>query len=55
VIQGRHFECGNRRPGPPFGREDIVEVPLSDPASASIIGSFERGEFDGHHIELATT
>jgi hypothetical protein len=27
-------------------------VKLSDPGSASVIGSFELGEFEGHHIEI---
>jgi hypothetical protein len=52
TLQPNPGKYGNRCPGPPFGREDIVEVPLSDPASASVIGSFELGEFDGHHIEI---
>jgi hypothetical protein len=34
---------GNRCPAPPMNREDIVGVPLDDPASASVIGSFELG------------
>ena len=52
TLQANPGKYGNRCPGPPFGREDIVEVPLSDPASASVIGSFELGEFEGHHIEI---
>ena len=32
TLQPNPGKYGNRRPGPPFGREDIVEVPLSDPA-----------------------
>jgi hypothetical protein len=52
TLQPNPGKYGNRCPGPPFGREDIVEVPLSDPASASVIGSFELGEFEGHHIEI---
>jgi hypothetical protein len=35
---------GNQCPGTPFNREDIVEVPLSNPASARVIGSFRLGE-----------
>jgi hypothetical protein len=35
---------GNQCPGEPFGREDIVEVPLDDPEAASVIGSFDLGE-----------
>ena len=31
-------------PGAPFNREDIVEVPLYDPASARVIGSFALGQ-----------
>ncbi|HKH18013.1 MAG TPA: hypothetical protein VKA57_10840 [Solirubrobacteraceae bacterium] len=52
TLQPNPGKYGNRCPGPPFGREDIVEVPLDDPASASVIGSFELGEFEGHHIEI---
>jgi hypothetical protein len=51
-LQANPGKYGNRCPGPPFGREDIVEVPLSDPASASVIGSFELGMFEDHHIEI---
>ncbi|MGH3022500.1 MAG: hypothetical protein ACRDNI_02485, partial [Gaiellaceae bacterium] len=43
---------GNRCPGPPFNREDIVEVPLSDPASASVLGSFDLGEHEGAPVEI---
>ena len=50
--QANPGKYGNQCPGPPFNREDIVEVPLSDPASADVIGSFELGEFEGHHIEI---
>jgi hypothetical protein len=52
ALQPNPGKYGNRCPGPPFGREDIVEVPLSDPASARVIGAFELGEFEGHHIEI---
>jgi hypothetical protein len=42
---------GNRCPGSPFNREDIVSVPLSDPASASVIGFFRLGQMpDGRLI-----
>jgi hypothetical protein len=52
TLQPNPGKYGNRCPGPPFNREDIVEVPLSDPASANVIGSFSLGELDGHHIEI---
>jgi hypothetical protein len=52
ALQPNPGKYGNRCPGPPFGREDIIEVKLSDPGSASVIGSFELGEFEGHHIEI---
>jgi hypothetical protein len=52
TLQPNPGKYGNRCPGPPFGREDIIEVKLSDPGSASVIGSFELGEFEGHHIEI---
>jgi hypothetical protein len=52
TLQPNPGKYGNRCPGPPFGREDIIEVPLSEPGSASVIGSFELGEFEGHHIEI---
>lgn len=42
-LQPNPGKYGNRCPGSPFNREDIVEVPLSDPASASVIGSFSLG------------
>ena len=45
-LQANPGKYGNRCPGPPFNREDIVEVPLSDPASASVIGSFSLGQLD---------
>ncbi len=42
---------GNRCPGTPFNREDIVGVPLSNPAAAGKIGSFSLGEMpDGRLI-----
>jgi hypothetical protein len=52
TLQLNPGKYGNRCPGPPFGREDIVEVPLDSPEDASVIGAFELGEFEGHHIEV---
>jgi hypothetical protein len=52
--QANPGKYGNRCPGTPFNREDIVEVPLSDPASASVIGSFALGSMpapDGRLIQ----
>ncbi|HEU4450946.1 MAG TPA: hypothetical protein VFR63_13330 [Gaiellaceae bacterium] len=43
-LQANPGKYGNRCPGAPFNREDIVEVPLSDPASASVVGSFSLGQ-----------
>jgi hypothetical protein len=43
-LQTNPGKYGNRCPGEPFNREDIVEVPLSNPAAARVIGSFELGE-----------
>jgi hypothetical protein len=45
-LQNNPGKYGNRCPGEPFNREDIVEVPLDDPASASVIGSFSLGQLD---------
>jgi hypothetical protein len=45
-MQANPGKYGNRCPGEPFNREDIVEVPLDDPASASVIGSFSLGQLD---------
>ncbi|HXV57406.1 MAG TPA: hypothetical protein VD704_06015, partial [Gaiellaceae bacterium] len=42
--QANPGKYGNQCSGDPFGREDIVEVPLDDPASASVIGAFELGQ-----------
>lgn len=53
-LQANPGKYGNRCPGPPFNREDIVEVPLSDPAGASVIGSFSLGQMpapDGRLIQ----
>jgi hypothetical protein len=44
--QANPGKYGNQCTGDPFGREDIVEVPLDDPASASVIGSFSLGQLD---------
>src|SRR5918992_5338339 len=43
---------GNQCPGPPFNREDIVAVPLDDPASASFLRSFDLGEHEGMPVEI---
>ena len=45
-TQANPGKYGNQCPGEPFGREDIVEVPLADPASAEVIGAFDLGELD---------
>jgi hypothetical protein len=45
-TQANPGKYGNQCPGEPFGREDIVEVPLDDPASAEVIGAFDLGELD---------
>jgi hypothetical protein len=42
-LQANPGKYGNRCPGPPFNREDIVEVPLDDPEDARVIGSFALG------------
>ena len=42
--QANPGKYGNQCPGEPFGREDIVEVPLDDPEEAEVIGSFDLGE-----------
>ena len=42
-LQANPGKYGNRCPGSPFNREDIVEVPLGDPALAGVIGSFSLG------------
>jgi hypothetical protein len=51
-LQTNPGKYGNRCPGPPFNREDIVEVPLSDPASASVLGSFDLGDHEGEPVEI---
>jgi hypothetical protein len=42
--QANPGKYGNQCPGEPFGREDIVEVPLDNPEEAEVIGSFDLGE-----------
>jgi hypothetical protein len=43
---------GNQCPGEPFGREDIVEIPLYAPEDAEVIGSVDLGELeDGTPME----
>ena len=42
--QANPGKYGNQCPGEPFGREDIVEVPLDDPEEAEVIGAFDLGE-----------
>jgi hypothetical protein len=43
-LQTSPGKYGNRCPGPPFNREDIVEIPLSNPAASRVIGSFSLGQ-----------
>jgi hypothetical protein len=45
-LQANPGKYGKRCSGGPFNREDVVEVPLSDPASARVIGSFALGQLD---------
>src|SRR5919106_934476 len=52
TLQMNPGKCGNRCPGPPFNREDIVEVPLDDPASAQVLGSFDLGDHDGEPVQI---
>jgi hypothetical protein len=52
TLQVNPGKYGNRCPGPPFNREDIVEVPLSDPASAHVLDSFDLGEHEGDPVEI---
>jgi hypothetical protein len=52
TLQANPGKYGNRCPGPPFNREDIVEVPLSDPASADVLGSFDLGDHEGDPVEI---
>jgi hypothetical protein len=54
-LQANPGKYGNRCPGLPFNREDIVEVPLSDPASASVIGSFPLGQMPSPDDRLIQT
>ena len=51
-LQANPGKYGNRCPGPPFNREDIVEVPLDDPASAHLLGSFDLGDHEGEPVEI---
>jgi hypothetical protein len=46
---------GTAAPGTPFNREDVVEVPLSDPASASVIGSFSLWQMPAPDGRLINT
>ena len=52
TLQANPGKYGNRCPGPPFNREDIVEVPLDDPASADVLGSFDLGDHEGDPVEI---
>jgi hypothetical protein len=52
TLQPNPGKYGNRCPGPPFNREDIVEVPLSAPASAHVLGSFDLGDHEGMPVEI---
>ena len=52
TLQANPGKYGNRCPGPPFNREDIVEVPLDAPDEASVLGSFDLGEHDGMPVEI---
>jgi hypothetical protein len=54
-LQSNPGKYGNRCPGPPFNREDIVEVPLADAASASVIGSFSLGQMPPPDGRLITS
>ena len=54
-LQANPGKYGNRCPGSPFNREDIVEVPLSDPGSASVIGSFALGQMPAPDGRLVNT
>jgi hypothetical protein len=51
-LQANPGKYGNRCPGPPFNREDIVEVPLDDPASAHVLGSFDLGDHEGEPVQI---
>lgn len=42
-LQANPGKYGNRCPGTPFNRGDIVEVPLSNPALAQVIDPFSLG------------
>ena len=53
-LQANPGKYGNRCPGPPFAREDIVEVPLSDPTDATVIGRFMLGQMPAPDNRLIT-
>jgi hypothetical protein len=51
-LQANPGKYGNRCPGPPFGRQDIVEVPLDEPEEAGVIGAFNLGRLaDGTTVQ----
>jgi hypothetical protein len=54
-LQVNPGKYGNRCPGTPFNREDIVEVPLSNPESARVIGSFALGQMPAPDNRLIQT
>ena len=54
-LQANPGKYGNRCPGSPFNREDIVEVPLANPGSASVIGSFGLGRMPAPDNRLVNT
>jgi hypothetical protein len=54
-LQANPGKYGNRCPGTPFNREDIVEVPLAAPQSASVIGSFSLGQMPAPDNRLIQT
>jgi hypothetical protein len=54
-LQANPGKYGNRCPGTPFNREDIVEVPLSEPESASVIGSFSLGQMPAPDNRIINT
>src|SRR5918992_4676038 len=54
-LQANPGKYGNQCPGTPFNREDIVEVPLSNPEAASVIGSFRLGAMPAPDGRLINT
>jgi len=54
-LQVNPGKYGNRCPGSPFNREDIVEVPLANPGAASVIGSFNLGQMPAPDNRLINT